>query len=43
VEALGKDVYIVMPKDDHGLYAIDILYPSWVSSHMLVQWKLLKT
>lgn len=29
VEALDKDVEIVVPEDDHGLYAIDILDPSW--------------
>jgi hypothetical protein len=38
VEALDKDVEIVVPEDDHGLYAIDILDPSWVSSRMLVSW-----
>ncbi|CAL5082312.1 unnamed protein product [Urochloa decumbens] len=29
VEPLDDDVEIVVPEDDHGLYAIDILDPSW--------------
>ncbi|XP_062198890.1 phospholipase A(1) LCAT3 isoform X1 [Phragmites australis] len=29
VEPLDKDVEIVVPEDDHGLFAIDILDPSW--------------
>ena len=31
VESLDDDVEIVVPEDDHGLFAIDILDPSWVS------------
>jgi len=27
-------VEIVVPEDDHGLYAIDVLDPSWVSSRV---------
>jgi hypothetical protein len=30
-ESLDKKSHIVVPDDDHGLYAIDILDPSWVS------------
>jgi hypothetical protein len=40
VEPLDDDVEIVVPEDDHGLYAIDILDPSWVSSRVFVQWKI---
>ncbi|KAG0544434.1 hypothetical protein BDA96_02G275300 [Sorghum bicolor] len=29
VESLDDDVEIVVPEDDHGLFAIDILDPSW--------------
>ncbi|KAL6845948.1 hypothetical protein ACP4OV_023396 [Aristida adscensionis] len=29
VEPLDSDVEIVVPEDDHGLFAIDILDPSW--------------
>lgn len=29
VEPLDDDVEIVVPEDDHGLFAIDILDPSW--------------
>ncbi|XP_039795892.1 phospholipase A(1) LCAT3 isoform X4 [Panicum virgatum] len=29
VEPLDDDVEIVVPEDDHGLYAIDVLDPSW--------------
>ncbi|TVU08761.1 hypothetical protein EJB05_42173, partial [Eragrostis curvula] len=29
VESLDDDVEIAVPEDDHGLYAIDILDPSW--------------
>lgn len=31
VEPLEKGIEIVVPEDDHGLYAIDILDPSFVS------------
>jgi hypothetical protein len=31
VESLDEDVEIVVPEDDHGLFAIDVLDPSWVS------------
>ena len=34
VEPLDDDVEIVVPEDDHGLYAIDVLDPSWVSSRV---------
>lgn len=29
-EPLDEDIEISVPEDDHGLYAIDILDPSWV-------------
>ncbi|KAM0854292.1 hypothetical protein ACQ4PT_050520 [Festuca glaucescens] len=29
VESLDDDVEIVVPEDDHGLFAIDVLDPSW--------------
>lgn len=29
VEPLDDDVEIVVPEDDHGLFAIDVLDPSW--------------
>nr|XP_040246572.1 phospholipase A(1) LCAT3 isoform X3 [Aegilops tauschii subsp. strangulata] len=29
VESLDDDVEIVVPDDDHGLFAIDVLDPSW--------------
>lgn len=35
VESLDPNVEIVVPEDDHGLYALDILDPSLVS---LVCW-----
>nr|XP_040246574.1 phospholipase A(1) LCAT3 isoform X1 [Aegilops tauschii subsp. strangulata] len=44
VESLDDDVEIVVPGDDHGLFAIDVLDPSWVSELMVassvngVQW-----
>jgi hypothetical protein len=31
VESLDDDVEIVVQEDDHGLFAIDVLDPSWVS------------
>ena len=31
VDPLDPDIEIVVPDDDSGLYAIDILDPSWVS------------
>jgi hypothetical protein len=34
VESLDDDVEIVVPDDDHGLFAIDVLDPSWVSGLM---------
>lgn len=30
-ETLNQDIDIVVPDDDYGLYAIDILDPAWVS------------
>lgn len=33
-ECLDPHIEIVVPDDDHGLYAIDILDPSWVSRNM---------
>ncbi|KAF3607752.1 hypothetical protein DY000_02051579 [Brassica cretica] len=30
-EPLDEDIEISVPEDDHGLYAIDILDPSWVN------------
>lgn len=36
MEPLDDDVEIVVPEDDHGLFAIDILDPSWVSLCVLV-------
>lgn len=36
-ESLDKKSDIVVPDDDHGLYAIDILDPSWViKSYMYI-------
>lgn len=29
-EPLDDNIEILVPDDDHGLYAIDILDPSWV-------------
>uniref|UniRef100_A0A453LAH7 Uncharacterized protein n=1 Tax=Aegilops tauschii subsp. strangulata TaxID=200361 RepID=A0A453LAH7_AEGTS len=34
VESLDDDVETVVPDDDHGLFAIDVLDPSWVSGLM---------
>lgn len=31
VESLDQDYELVVPEDDYGLHAIDILDPSWVS------------
>lgn len=36
MESLDDDVEIVVPDDDHGLFAIDVLDPSWVSELMAV-------
>lgn len=35
-ESLDENVEIVVPEDDHGLYAIDILDPSPVSFRLLI-------
>ena len=37
MEPLDDDLEIVVPEDDHGLFAIDILDPSWVSFCVSVQ------
>jgi len=29
-EPLDDNIEVLVPDDDHGLYAIDILDPSWV-------------
>lgn len=34
-ESLDDDIEILVPDDDYGLYAIDILDPSWVKSALL--------
>ncbi|KAJ4824760.1 hypothetical protein Tsubulata_024392 [Turnera subulata] len=37
-EALDKSSEIVVPDDDYGLYAIDILDPSWLFSKFVSKW-----
>ncbi|XP_008218476.1 PREDICTED: phospholipase A(1) LCAT3 isoform X2 [Prunus mume] len=37
-ETLDKDTEIVVPDDDYGLYAIDILDPSWVFLKYVCKW-----
>lgn len=40
-ESLDKDIEILVPDDDYGLYAIDILDPSFVR-YLLAPWKIVK-